>query len=404
MGVLAENGQAAQALAETAYPGQRRTAGTALDIGFLLGAPFLGILQDDPGLLAKNQSELSSSWTILGIAALLVVAAVRPLRASRHALLALGFILAGAFTWILYTWPEIGEAIPLMSNVPPFRLAAVIGIPATLAFALAIAPLWTSQPDVGRRRARLGLTLSIGTVLALLFAGSHLQADYLPELSSVRIALISLAAALGIALMAADTARARQVGAVVLMVGMAATVWRVSPVMDGLGDLRDSQASDRVVELAGTRSPEDGYWASDSWDVSALLTANGVPALTGDQWTGPTDLWRTLDPGGDYENTWNRGASVIYFAWDTAATAPLITLGRPDQILVRASPCDPALRELDLAFAVSATPLSAACLRDEGTIDYSGRTPAHLPHRRQPRRRYRTGLGDSALFGVGSGV
>lgn len=373
LGVILENQAAFEALNNTLYPGERRSTGQLLNLGFVFGAPFLGLLQSNPELVGTNQSELSTGWSFLAVPALIVAAARRPAALQRVAAIALAFILGCMFSWVLYNWPQgIGTAIPLVSAIPPQRMAAVLGIPAVLAIVVSLTSIWDDAGPERPSRFRTPLTVAAAVLFLLLIAGSTLQTTYLPGLTPWLVLRVALYASLCLVALMVKHPSVRAVGAALAVLGMSATVWRAAPLMDGLGDIRNSTAATTVVNLAGGREPGDGYWAADAWPLSTLLTSNGIPSLSGDQWTGPSDQWLVLDPDRRFETAWNRGASVVSFVWDPTATQPTISNPQSDQIVITVSPCDPALQELDLKYIITQQELEAPCLTSVGQFRFSG--------------------------------
>ncbi len=376
LAVLAENRAALDALTNTVYPGDRRESGQLQNLGFVFGAPFLGELQFLPSeLQGTNQSEISTAWSIAIVPVLIIAARSAPiatwLGARAPVFWTLSTVLAAWFSWVLFNWPtQLGQALPLVSSIPPDRVAAVIGIPAVLLLAVVLAPRWA--PDAADARpSPVGPGIVVPATAVLLVAGSSLQNSYMPFLGSVTVLGIAVLVALSFAAMGSSYARLRAAGLVVALVGMALTVWRVSPVMVGVGDIRGSEAAAAVVSLAGARDPADGYWAADSWELTTLLVSNGIPTMNGDQWTGPTDLWLVLDPDRTEEAAWNRAASVIGFVWNPSLEGPVISSPQSDLIRIEISPCDPVLAELGVIRIVATAALTAACLGPEAVFEYS---------------------------------
>ena len=77
--------------------------------------------------------------------------------------------------------------------------------------------------------------------------------------------------------------------------GAAAVVILANPVMVGFGQLVDGEAAAFIrlesEEAAFTR------WATDNASSDALLMANAIPSLSGQQWVGSEDGWIVLDLG-----------------------------------------------------------------------------------------------------------
>jgi hypothetical protein len=149
----------------------------------------------------------------------------------------------------------------------------------------------------------------------------------------------------------------------------------VNPVAYGTSPLTGNSLAKAIGDLDSS-----GSWAADGIHLDAVLMANGKPSISGQQLTGPNEeQWRLLDPQGASEQVWNAGASFVVVAWDSEIKNPEITRPFPDTILIRTSPCAPALKSLDLEVVLSRTEQTAPCLAEfaDGPVDYLG-APVYL--------------------------
>ncbi|RPI25120.1 MAG: hypothetical protein EHM57_01935 [Actinobacteria bacterium] len=153
--------------------------------------------------------------------------------------------------------------------------------------------------------------------------------------------------------------------------GAALVAALVNPLMMGLGELRSGAAA---TLLASQRDEVgSGRWTADTLASNALLIANGVPALSGQQWVGPDDdNWWILDPDGEAEDQWNRGAAYIVVTPVPGLPQPFITASRVDVIEIQVDPCDASLDSLDVARMVSIHPVVSDCLVEVGQFPLSG--------------------------------
>ena len=357
-GILIGNDAAFSALTNTVYPGQRRVDGEALPLGRSFGAPFDGIFQTSPTYRADNPTEWSGSWTY-AVLLWVALAAARWWRADRGLrvrLVIVGAMLAVGCSWFCLDWPTwLGESVPVLNLIPPTRMAAIWGLIITLA----VVPL------IGTRLRWYGL-LALGAASALLLygAGWDLKRQLVPDLSPVTIVLVTAIGVTVVVLLATGRPRLLSIALVLGVIAAGSTMYRVNPLQAGLLPLRDSKAADQVLALAGDRRPESGLWAVDTPALSALLAANGVPALSGEQWSGPSAQWRLLDPTGQYQGAWNRGVSKVVFDWTPGVETPVIGTAGADGITVRVDPCAPALDAFDVRWVVSLQPLEGACLTE----------------------------------------
>jgi hypothetical protein len=151
-----------------------------------------------------------------------------------------------------------------------------------------------------------------------------------------------------------------------------AQVIKVNPLTFGLGDLRGSSAAMRAEEFRSQAARDGSYWVTNNSYTDALMLANGVPLLGGDQVTGPvTSEWLKLDPGRKYEAAWNRGASYLFFAW-TSGQTPTIANPIPGTVVVSVNPCVLPSRGFKLAGVVSTVPLHQSCLVRQYPFTFGG--------------------------------
>ena len=279
LGTFWENWPALHAELNTLYPGQRRATGMAQAPYQLFGAPGLTELEDDPVPTLLNQSELSSAFLICGVWAALLWSHAWPRMDSRQrvAVASLGIgTLVGA-SWAMLSWGVLGEHVPLLNVMLPVRAAQTVGYPASLAAVLVL-----SHIEV-RSRSR---ALVCGAVCAALtaYGVSDLQ-RVLPSLRAYEVWLTALMVGLLVALvtwMPRHWLPTTLVVGVLLVAGVDA-----NPIVSGLGDMRGSVAAEKAQAMAADAERTGKLYAADTLAGSALLVANGVPALTGYQVTGP---------------------------------------------------------------------------------------------------------------------
>ncbi len=365
LGILVENREAFEVLNATLYPGQRRETAASLDTARLFGAPFLGVVGRGKDLTGINESELSSSWLVLLVpcAITALVATQRSARLLRAAWWGLAAVTAVLVVWVSVDLPAaIGERIPVIDLSPASRIAQIVGIPATLLFGLTLGRLADEPPAVRRRAA---IASAVGCTIVLAMAGSTMREMYIPALSVTRVLVLTLAFALAVGLAVHEAPRA---WAALPLVGLAlATTAYVNPIQRGFADLTNGEAA-RTITARHATDP-DGRWASDAMTVDAVLLANAVPSLSGQQWVGPVrDAWLRLDPTAAAEEQWNRGSSYILVSWSTDDGPPVITNPSPDVISVALSPCDPVLDTFDVRWVIASGELPASCLVPSGSF------------------------------------
>lgn len=362
--VVLENRATLAVLTETVYPGQRRADGTPSLLQEIFAAPVLGVLDDNPEIAGSNASEISSSFAFTLVWVVVLAAAVwrpAPLR-HRAAILTLGAATAAWFGWAALSLGTLAASVPLVNMVPQPRAADVIGMLGVILLCLVLPLL----PDLGSRR--LAVVSAVATGATTAYAGSLLRTQNIPSLSLTTIYVAS--AVVAVAVFAITWRPRRAYGYVVAVAGAALLVWNVNPLLFGLGDLRDSSAAEELLNEAPEVRDSGGVWVSDAFPVDSLLSATGVPSLSGRQMAGPeTEAWEQLAPDAD-PSLWNRGGAFVWFQWVEEG----LTLENPspDAIIVRASPCTVAERVPDLDTVVASRALDLPCLEEERRFDWSG--------------------------------
>lgn len=367
LGLILLNDDAFTALAESVYPGQRRVAGEFVALGRSFGAPFDGIFQTAPNYLVDNPTEWSGSWTIalllwLGLAG----AGWRAHdRSWRVRVTLTGLLLAVGCSWFLVDWPvELGEAVPLLNLVPPTRMAAVWGLIAVLAIA----------PVLGiRMNWSLVVVMAVASAGVLYAAGQNMADTLVAELTTPTVVAVTLVTVAIMVVFSRGTPMWITLGFSLATVAAALTVYKVNPIQLGLKPLRSTPAALAVQKANAEIDARGGLWAVDSPSLSSLLIANGIPALSGEQWTGPTAQWGVLDPTDVYQEQWNRGVSKVAFEWSPGTEQPKIATIAPDDIVVTIDPCAPVLDEFGVARVISSQPLpQASCLTEVGRGTWNG--------------------------------
>lgn len=361
--VVLENRATLATLTETVYPGQRRAEGSPSPLQDIFAAPVLGVLHDNPVINASNASEVSSSFGFTLVWAALLMAAVwRPVpRPHRAAILVLGAVTAAWFAWSTLSLGSLAGAIPLLSMVPQARAADVVGMLGVILVCTILPVL----PDLGNRR--VATVSALATAATTAYAGSLLRLVSIPTLALTEIYVSS--AVVGAAVLAITLRPRKPYGYGVAVAGAALLVWNVNPFLVGLGDLRGSTSADALIGEADEVRASGSVWASDAYAVDSLLTASGVPSLSGRQMAGPDhEAWGDLAPGAD-ESVWNRGGAFVWFQW---REKPGLDISNPsaDVILVQASPCTVAERLPELRTIVATNELDAPCLEQVRTFDW----------------------------------
>ena len=369
VGVFLESWDAIQASMGTLYPGARVATGGPNGLQEIFGATSLRELndfQDAQDTLGTNQSEISSSFAVCFVWAILLLAHRITYRDSAHraSVYVLTGLTASWFAWSTVEFSALGTHIPLVNLVPSARAADVIGFLGVLLVCLVL-------PGLDARNGVGFSLLTAGVVAAVAAnAGSILRAVNLPQISTTDVWVSSFLLAVVVFTI---TYRPRQwpgyaAGSFLALL----LVWEVNPLLVGLADLRSSTAAQEMLEKGEAARSEGSLWVSDAHPVDTLFTATGVPSLSGRQIAGPVvDEWEKLAPEAADEEKWNRGGSYIWFSWTDEPGFTIENPG-PDVILIATSPCTVAERIPELGHVVASRELDDTCLVEESTFTWGG--------------------------------
>jgi hypothetical protein len=365
VGFVVENWASIQATLNTLYPGARIATGGAMPMQEIFAATSLGSSEYMAISGNTNNSEISSSYAVAAVWAVLLLAHGVALRTAQHraAVWAMVATTGFWFTWAMVDFGNLGSKIPVVNLVPPQRAADVLGYSSIILLCLLLPGL------ADRTRWTFSLLCAAVVFLVAANAGSLLRANNFLDLSTRSVWLTSIALAITVFLI---TFRPRLwVGYVLAMLLATSLVWRVNPILFGLADLRASDLAQQMLQDGDELRADGKVWASDSAYIDSLMIATGVPSLSGRQLSGPDrDAWEALAPGSD-ENTWNRGVSFVWFDW---TDKPEITVSNPspDVIAVSGSPCTVAERVPELTEIISGHQLEEPCLTEAGTFTWGG--------------------------------
>ena len=362
-------------LAETVYPGARRSSGGNLQIPMFSG-PINYFLSSSRSIdaVATNQSESSLGWAILFVVALLVLFFSYLLRRGDErsnylpeqkwtATIAVSFVL---FSWSLFSWPKFMLNRNILKLIPSDRmfqiLSTVIVIPATI---ILFTRLREFQKDT---KLRVAGFLSVVVFLCTLYSALNLRVNY-PQLSVEFCWLVSGIFATLVFAMLRFSESIFALGAVTLFAFVSVSM--VNPVAKGQGDLVNSDSAHMLYSTVRGSSNPRGRIATDHMFLDALVAANGLYQMSGQQGFGPNESsYRKIDPQLELRDLWNRGASSLIFLWDEnrGEEVGINVLGSGDVFQIVASPCNKGLQTLGLGWIISTTQLNSECLVEQSTF------------------------------------
>ena len=362
-------------LAATVYPGARRSEG-----GYLPIPPFSGpadhflSTRSASNVISTNQSETALGWLVLFVIALVVLFASALLRRNqpeeidkRESRWTLTLVTSLVLlSWSLFKWPDFLLQYNVLRLIPGSRMiqitSLVLALPASIIIFTRINTL-TSKV----RHLTSGVVSSVAFVLTL-WSSLSLRPIY-PDLSVGYCWIVSaiFAALIFVLLRFSDSLLA--LGAILLFAFW--SVANVNPVVVGQGDLIKSDSARVLNSIVRESSNPQGRVATDHMYLDALVAANGLYQLSGQQIYGPNeDAYRSIDPELKLKDSWNRGSSSLIFQWDESLGNDIGVniVGGGDVFQVVSSPCNQALIDLGMGWVISTRPLNATCLQERATF------------------------------------
>jgi len=334
----------------TVYPGKRRAEG-----GGGYGNPMSGAVTWLMQTSSSRQLSTVSPEVAFSLNAMLwPVFVAAPLLLARHsedrrikpflvALVPVGVLML----WVGASWPDLFLKYNPLTLVPTERAGQILGVIALL--------LIVTLSEI-RSSLSLGTRCGLG-MLAFLLVCEQSIGDSLDRIGSYFTQFPSTTAwilviALGVCAGFFFIAKHPVLALIPVLIFTVLSSYKIQPITVGLGPLVGSPLATEIRTLRS--SAPDAYWGSDPFWADALVMAQGVNMLSGQQPFGPNKAaWHQLDPQEKNVDVWNRGQSYIHFIWD--ANEPQIRFSNPspDVISVVVSPCSPLIRTLKLKYVLT---------------------------------------------------
>lgn len=281
----------------SAYPGQRlEKGGMGLSALFrYVGNLFLPFISSG---LPHNECEMALFYDCfpLGIAAAVMLRR----RGGRRD--GLSFCLFGLLTFLgLYVvlgFPPFLSKLLLMSKSQAGRAIVALSYVNLLLLIRSLAMI--EQRQVRPRRAEAVILAACFAVIMVYYSSRWAYSGYYTPkmflICMIILAIISLTALIG------------QKPFCVIMIALSIVIGgTVNPVRTGL-DFMENNSLGQAVQAFSEQS--DGKWlaVSDPWMLGNYLIANGAPTINSTNTYINTELWKVLDPDGQYYEMYNRYA------------------------------------------------------------------------------------------------
>ena len=337
---LASKKSTVDAFLGTDYPGERLAStgsGGALSLVRTMSSSFSDALNRDGGFLGTNSSE-ASSFFFIGL--LLIPVVVWAIVRSARRRTTLPWVLIGltavvvlfaAFVFIP-GWDAVAHLLFLdRSSESRIRIGLGVASIALLVYVIR----YLDDEDVRAPRA-----IAYGSGIAFLLSQCAIAVAVVTVGGADKLwgaapfwwadALLSAVA------IAAVARRQLVVGIAAFLVVTVASTVTVNPVYAGLFDLRQTEVAQTVMEIDQKHS---GTWVGIGTSLStALLLESGVQAYNGVQGAPSAEMWKEIDPDGEYRVNWNRLGGVSWVP--EKGDEPRVFNPAPDLVYVTFDACN----------------------------------------------------------------
>ena len=355
-----------QALAASAYPGQRRLNGGDYTLAQLFGAIYnFRTTRTAPiGSAVFNASESSGFILFLPtvlFAVLLFTRARRRLDPVGWALLGLGLVNV---LYCRFHFPHWLAEVMLWSHTQGFRSQLAIGLISI------VLSLYLLRPDAEPRRLTLREWLAAAAVVSAtagfyLWIGASLQhiRNVFPKTVMWGGGRIPVAMQLATAVIALQALLLllgrRRIFAALLTIELLVTAGNFNPLSVGFPSVEASplyKAVQQVVDEDHAMGLHSLWLASGGPpepSIGMVLIAMGARALTGVHFHPQLSLWRAIDPSGAFEPVYNRYAEIAYVQLPLDDDHIRFKNPNDGSFNLHASPTHPLLRRLGVRYALT---------------------------------------------------
>ncbi|MGV8911276.1 MAG: DUF7657 domain-containing protein [Rhodoglobus sp.] len=352
----------------TVYPGERLTltgTGGLLSVARTIGFSFSQALEFGAGFLGINSSEASTFFLVgVFLVPVAIFAIVREAKARRVLPWAVIGIIAVLLVFLAFMvlpgWDPAARLL-LLDRSTADRARIGVGI---ASFALLVATI-RHMDDSGLRIGRLPALLVAGLYLAS--QGALAAAVFVvggdAKLWGAAPAWWLFAAVTTAAVYLFARHRVSSGSFAFLSVLVASSIF-VNPLYVGVFDLRDTEASQSIRGLDN----ESTWVGIGDPIVTATLIESGVEAYNGTQGAPSLEMWKDIDPDGEYEDQWNRIGTIF---WESSKGEPVVSNPSADTILVTFDACS-SFTQKNVDFVFTNRELDETCLQKTSTFPSQG--------------------------------
>ena len=359
---FAQNAQVYSTMANTIYPGRRRSNGGALNaIHWLFTGPYDFTLLGNTKLAPfTNLSEISIGYVFL-LGPAIYFGIKRKLFFKSNEFIALSSGLLILVLWSIFPIP--GSGFNPLKFVPPARAIMLWStlVPIYVVIAKFIEPTTAARKiyRISNIFTKLNSKYLDVTKYVIIFLSVSLSAYSALWLIEVEYSKLSFTWAILFCtqifilfLLLSKVPKKFNIGLLILSLTLIISSGPINPWVFGTSAYTNNPIS---KYLRGTS--KNTIYVTNSAFIDAVVMATGRTQLSGQQTYGPNKaMWRILDPKNKSEAIWNRGASFITFDF-VELNAPKILLLGADTVRVLLNPCSPEIKTLKIGGLISTRPL-----------------------------------------------
>ena len=353
------------AIQSTVYPGHRsgRTGALLGQDPYLVGiagAPWEEALRyRGTSILGGNSSE-ASSVILLCVFVLpgLIWFVVRSLRRGKRPDWLIISVLAVMAFFAAYLfipgWDSIAQALQIGRLAPQrLRIGFIVLLPV-------VAALVIDRVDKDtNRRNWIPALLSTGATALIMFGMYRTILAHDPDLIGLAITALVTVPLLVLAVFLLFSRRFATLAAAAIMVSSVLMTAGVNPIYRGIFDLSETEIGQEVMAVD---TANDGEWVGiGRYENMALIVQTGVGGYSGVQNYPSDEMWKEIDPDGEYEFFWNRLAHV---QWKFGVGDPVVEGPSADVAVVTFDACSDFSQENVDYVLTSETPPSLDCLTE----------------------------------------
>ncbi|MGD9474845.1 MAG: hypothetical protein AB7V37_07585 [Eubacteriaceae bacterium] len=360
--ILFKSSETIELVMGTVYPGSRfETGGGQLYRYFLY--PGNLFFATSRALPYGNSSELSMFFDFFPMGMLLSVWVLFKEKQKDIFLSLFLVMLLVLSSYCIFTWPGMLAKITLLSNIQPYRVSLAVGF---INILLLIRSLALLETEVSYK-----IAACIAVVMALLMAigAMIIYNGYINTLMIVVIFFVLASGFFAILSFKKAISQNLLLGTVMLITFVAGMF--VNPLTQGLDVIYDQEIIGLISQV---NTDENGLWIVDSEAGGGYPIIN-LPIMAGAATINSTNVypdlerWRLLDPGGDYDDVYNRYAHISVHLCESAEIIDKFVLDSADLFTVNLTLAD--LKTLNVTYILTKRDLSGLT-QDEVTLNLLG--------------------------------